>query len=383
MKNILWIYNRPLDPHAGGTERITSLIMRGLASHGYNCLGMLVVNPDTRELIYQNQTIDNLSAFLKEHRVDVVINQEALNTKLLRFFLDQGGNAWHKEGGKLITCLHFDPKSPGLRYLYKLKKKKTVKDWVTLLKLSLFSDYYKRKEEKKAGQRYKYFYTESDFFVLLSKTHVPYISRIMGLTDNSRLKVINNPLTFDEISSPSILDTKKNTILVVARMDEYYKRISLVLKSWKEICKEQVSRDWYLKIVGDGPSLQEYKSFSISQGLERIEFLGQQNPDVYYNEAKLYMMTSSAEGWGLTLTESLERGVVPIVMDSSSVFHEIIEDGKNGFLTPDRKLKPFIEKVLLLMENQTCWRTMAVNALHSSERFSMENTIQRWEQLLK
>lgn len=39
-------------------------------------------------------------------------------------------------------------------------------------------------------------------------------------------------------------------------------------------------------------------------------------------------MTSSAEGWGLTLTESLQRGVVPVVMNSSPVFSEIIETGR-------------------------------------------------------
>jgi glycosyltransferase involved in cell wall biosynthesis len=94
-------------------------------------------------------------------------------------------------------------------------------------------------------------------------------------------------------------------------------------------------------------------------------------------------MTSSAEGWGLTLTESLQRGVVPVAMDSSPVFHEIIQDGVDGFITPDKDSKAYTSKISGLMADEALWRRMAQHALQHASRFSMGNTIDKWEELLR
>lgn len=382
MKNILWIYNRPFNPEAGGTERITSLIMKGLSDSGHHCLGMLVIDSKTSEMSYQDNPVHDLSTFLKEKKVDVVINQDALSKKLLNVFLAKGGKEWHSQGGRLITCLHFDPKSPGLLHLFQSKRNKSIQDWITILKLSLFGSYYRKKEDQKAGALYKWLYEKSDYFVILSQTHMPYLEKVMQLPSYEKIKVINNPLTFPDISDESILAAKKNVLLVVARMDEYYKRISLVLKTWKGLLKSSLADTWTLKLVGDGPSLNQYKKYVQQYELQRVEFCGQQNPEPYYREAKIYMMTSSAEGWGLTLTESLQRGVVPVAMDSSPVFHEIIQDGVDGYLTSDKDIRTFENKILSLMADDALWHSLAQNALRNASRFSMRNTIDKWEELL-
>lgn len=41
-----------------------------------------------------------------------------------------------------------------------------------------------------------------------------------------------------------------------------------------------------------------YKSLVIHYGLQRVFFEGTKNPEPYYNEASIFMMTSSFEGWG-------------------------------------------------------------------------------------
>lgn len=371
-----------MNPEAGGTERITSLIMKGLSDSGHHCLGMLVIDPKTSEMSFQDHPVHDLSSFLNEQKVDVVINQDALSKKLLNVFLAKGGKEWHSQGGRLITCLHFDPKSPGLLHLFQSKRNKSIQDWITILKLSLFGSYYRKKEDQKAGALYEWLYEKSDYFVILSETHKPYLEKVMELPSYDKIKVINNPLTFPDISEEYILAAKKNVLLVVARMDEYYKRISLVLKTWKRLLKSSLADTWTLKLVGDGPSLNQYKKYVQQYELQRVEFCGQQNPDPYYREAKIYLMTSSAEGWGLTLTESLQRGVVPVAMDSSPVFHEIIQDGVDGYLTPDKDIIAFENKILSLMANDTLWHSLAQNALRNADRFNMRNTVNKWEELL-
>ena len=93
-------------------------------------------------------------------------------------------------------------------------------------------------------------------------------------------------------------------------------------------------------------------------------------------------MTSDKEGWGVTLTESLQRGVVPIVMDSCPVFSEIISDGVNGFLTPNNDIKKFADKVRLLMTSQELLYKIGKQVLESASKFNIENTIGQWEKIL-
>lgn len=172
--------------------------------------------------------------------------------------------------------------------------------------------------------------------------------------------------------------SKQRTVLVVARMSEFHKRISIILKTWKQLVKEGSTKTWTLKVIGDGPSLTEYKKYVRDNKLVNITFLGQQNPEPYYAEASIFLMTSSAEGWGLTLTESLQRGVVPVVMNSSPVFSEIIENGKSGVLVRNNDYKAFANAIRKLMKSEVTRITMSQNCLIQAKKFDLGNTINKW-----
>ena len=110
--SILWIYDKPIKPQAGGTERATQLVMNALAERGYVTAGYLVIHQDhPREIRDINGCrIDNLKLFLKENNVHVVINQIGYSKWLLEEFLERGGQGWKEEGGRILTKLHFDPR---------------------------------------------------------------------------------------------------------------------------------------------------------------------------------------------------------------------------------------------------------------------------------
>lgn len=379
MKTILWLYNMPLVPEAGGTERITSLIRNGLLRRGYNCMKMLVVNPETEKITYEGEQIQDLFEFLKKNNVDTIINQDGITNKVLNVFLNKGGLRWQREGGRIITCLHFDPDAPSVIKLFLSKKTKTLKDWFIITKLQLLSSYYQNQKDNQAGKLYNELYDKSDSFVCLSRTHFAYLHKVMKRTSYEKMVAINNPLTFDDISDISILGKKKKQVLIVARMDEFYKRISLALKAWGFL---QDIKDWRLVIVGDGPSLCDYKDYVQKNHLHNVCFEGRQTPETYYKDSSIFLMTSDKEGWGLTLTESLQRGVVPIVMDSCPVFSEIISDGVNGFLTPNNEIKKFADKVRLLMTNHDILYKMEKQALVSASKFNIDNTIEQWKKIL-
>ena len=379
---ILWIYNQPLIPEAGGTERVTSLVSRGLSERGHNCMGILVFNETDGSMTYEGETINDLYSFIKEQNVDVVINQIAYAKWLLKAFLSNGGYKWRSEGGKIISCLHFDPCNPSYIQLLKSKEKLSLRDCFNFIKHILLKSYYNNKKQSDEGDVYNYIYDNSDVFVTLSTTHFNYLRKVMRRNDYSKLNAIGNPLTFDIEISPDNLDNKTNTLLVCARMSEYHKRISIILKTWKKLQNRTVSDGWQLKIVGDGPDLDRYKRYATGNNLKNVEFTGNQNPEPYYREAKILLLTSSAEGWGLTLTEAMQYGVVPIVMNSSPVYTDIITHLHNGLLCPNDNINAFAKNIKHLLDDPYLLKAMQCNALLSSRKFTLNKSIDKWEKLL-
>lgn len=381
-KTILWIYNHPLKPEAGGTERITSLVMRGLAANGHVCLGILVIDIVRRIVNYGDNVISDIYSFLKEEHVDTVINQCGHGKEMLEFFLEKGGKKWHDEGGKIITCLHFSPKPYSICYQFQCKKNKSWLDYYVIVKAWLLKSYYEKLDQKRVGVIYRYNYDNSDSFVMLSEVFRDYISKSMELTAPSKLVAINNPLTFEKILGKSQLIAKKNTIIVVGRMLEWQKRVLFCIKAWKRLYNKDAFKNWTFKLIGTGDDLDFYREYVEKHHIERISFEGQQNPEPYYEESKILLMSSKAEGWGLTLTEALQKGVVPIALNSSEVFKDIVTDGYDGFLIKDGSMSAFCKAIEKLVFDENLLVNMSANALKSAENFSLEESVKKWEKII-
>lgn len=379
---ILWIYNMPLLPEAGGTERITSLVVDGLSERGHKCMGILEFKEGSEQMMHEGKDVADLYSFLRDNRVDVVVNQIAYSTWLLSDFLDRGGRRWHDEGGKIISCLHFDPCNPSYKQLLKSQEHLSLRSRMDIVKHTVLSAYYRQRKEKLEGDVYNYIYDNSDVFVILSERHKPYMDKVMKRKDYHKITAINNPLTFPVIASEDTLDTKKKTVLVCARMSEYHKRISIVLKAWKVLKNRGVTRGWTLKIVGEGPDLERYRHYVENNSLDNVVFYGRQDPLPFYKEASVLMLASSAEGWGLALTEALQNGAVPVVMNSSAVYADIIDNGYNGCLTPNGNLSSYVRHMKTLLTEPCRLRTMQRNALESAHRFKIDKTISRWEAII-
>ena len=188
-------------------------------------------------------------------------------------------------------------------------------------------------------------------------------------------------MSFDYFSSEEEIIKKKNTVLVVARLEESTKRISIILKAWKKIQEQNL--DWDLKIIGHGSDMQYYLDKASSLNLERVTFLGELDPLQYYIKSSIFLMSSRNEGWGLTLTESLQTGCVPVVMDTFPSLKQIIDHNDNGFIVKDLDLNDFTEKLLLLMTNTEKRIQMGLNGVKKSKEFQMSIIGEKWVNLFE
>ena len=81
-------------------------------------------------------------------------------------------------------------------------------------------------------------------------------------------------------------------------------------------------------------------------------------------------MTSDFEGWGMTITEAHQCGCVRIALDTYASLHDLISDGKDGFITSD--IEEMKNKLDILITDNPKRISMAIQGVESSKRFKPE-----------
>ena len=248
---------------------------------------------------------------------------------------------------------------------------------------TIFKPLYEAMKRKKALNQVDEFLPFVDTYVFLSpafQRQYVFHSKRTELWQG-KLDSIPNPLVFETEISDEAFQQKENTVLVVGRMVEGCKRISLIIKAWSEIEKHEDAASWNLKIVGEGPNLDDYKRLAKKLELKRISFEGFQQPLSYHKKAKIFLMTSAFEGFGMTLVEAQQMGVVPIVMDSFLSLHDIVKDRENGLIVANEDLQGFVDAVLKLMKDDEKRIELAKKAMTTCRLFRPKNIVDRWERL--
>lgn len=384
--SILWIYDKPIDPQAGGTERVTHSVMTALDNQGRSIAGFLVFRQDHPRAIYDQygDEVKDLFGFLKGHGVQVVINQIGYSEWMLKEFLHQGGERWKSEGGRIVSCLHFGPTMfhETIWQLTRRWEEKSLLQKIRRLVRILLIPVSRRKADEIRKRAYAYCIEQSDSFVILSETHRQELLTLSGTTFPERVRVIPNPNTFAVPLPKNRLPEKRKVVLIVSRLEEAQKRISLALKAWQKVMDSRDFRDWTLQVVGDGEFRHDYVNLVSKRQIPNVEFIGRADPEPYYEASSIYLHTAIHEGWGLTITEAMQKGVVPIVMNSCPVFGDFIENGYNGMLVEDGNVEAFSQCILELMAENARRNAMAVHAIDSISRNSLTAIVSKWIEIV-
>ena len=229
-------------------------------------------------------------------------------------------------------------------------------------------------------------YRNADSVILLSRYFIPVFLRSIGFpTDRKRcIRIINNSVTLPTVSTPENIENKHYEVLIVSRLTEDRKRISLAIKIWWLYQQRyDEAKKWILRIVGDGEYAPDYRRLVKEKNIPNVIFEGQVDDTVqFYHKASAFIMTSDAEGWGLTLMEAQQMGVVPIAFDSYESIHEIIQDGVNGLLVKEGDCNGFVRKLHDLLSDDGERKRMAVSGLDVVNRFSIDRMMEQWMKIL-
>ena len=223
---------------------------------------------------------------------------------------------------------------------------------------------------------YKYHYLK-----VLSKAEV-----IVALTEgdanewrklHSHVVIIPNIVHLND-GPVSTVENKR--VIWVGRFD-YQKRPLEMVKIWEQI--QPQFPDWQLDMYGEGEQLQELEDKVYSLGMNIN--IHQPTECIFdcYRETSILASTSLFEPFGLVIPEAMCCGLPVVAFDCPYGPASIITDGEDGFLIPNRDIRLFVEKVCLLMEDESLRLKLGKAGSVSSRQYDASNIIPQWKQLFE
>ena len=393
MINILFYYDNRCSSHSkGGTEIATSRIAAAISKNGefeaFNAY--LHGNSKAREPIYKaeiklrkpgNLFIRDLSSFISENKIDAIVNMG-------RFFRHGILQKAIKASGRDVKLLFMHHFAPGSE-----KKKSTYSAGLHLFKLNPINPIYwlratvypilKLPRRLRWKQIYAKVAEESDAIVVLSEGYKEGYANTAGtLRANTMDKFHAIPNIFDADISRNNLHKEKR-VLILSRMDEIQKRISLALKIWSKIEETGEFKDWKLDIVGNGHEYKSLKKLASKLKLKNVVFHGWQNGKIFLEKSPILISTSEYEGLSLSMIEAQSYGCVPVAFDAYASLRDLVHDGENGIIIDKfGDIDTFALKLADLMRSEEAREKMGNKAINSTSKFSSDSVGEKWIEML-
>lgn len=216
--------------------------------------------------------------------------------------------------------------------------------------------------------RYEEMPKRYDHFVVLSHGH------LKQWEGYSNISAIPNMCT---LLPPAVSNLESPIVTIAARLSEE-KNISSLLRIWRKVL--DLGTHWHLNIWGDGPLKEQIQRELRSLNIEQYTSLKGTASDMLtvYNESSIYCLTSSHEGFPMTLMEAQSCGLPIVCYDCPIGPGDIITDGVDGYLIPLHDEDTFAHKLFEVMQNDELRQRMGQEAKAKSERYAPDKVMNEW-----
>lgn len=195
---------------------------------------------------------------------------------------------------------------------------------------------------------------------------------------STRLRVIPNALPADarqtsRLDAPVIAAAGR-----MAKVKQYERLITAFAKV------HGGHPDWVLRLYGSGPELKELRAVAAEHNLgDNVAFMGRTG-DIYaaFADASIVALSSSFEGFGMTIIEAFACGVPVVSFDCLQGPGEIITHGRNGLLVPPDDTDALADALCELIDDPARRHAMGTAAQQSAGRYDIAMIGWRWETLL-
>lgn len=226
----------------------------------------------------------------------------------------------------------------------------------------------------------------SDVLVTQSLHLVEEIDDYLVKIDRNKLVILHEAVNHEKFR-PMCGFEQKNILLTVARI-EPVKGIETILNAIPHIVKE--ISDIRLKVVGsinDKTYFNKLQKIILQLNCQKlVEFIGPIPNDQlpkFYNDSKVFVLTSKTEGSSISTLEAMSCGK-PVVVTRVGGMPTIIKDQLNGFLVEPNNPKVVAQRIIELLKNDSLRDKVGKNARETIEKeFSWDNLIDGLIELFK
>ena len=224
--------------------------------------------------------------------------------------------------------------------------------------------------------------------VWYSHRSVRHAQRVVALTEgdaiewrkiNPKVSVIPNIVHLND--SGKYADCEAKSVIFVGRFSKQ-KDIKSLLEVWKIVHERKP--DWQLLIYGGYGEEQDYL-LPVIDNMNANIYVHEPTSEIMnkYKESSILVMTSVYEPFGLVLPEAMSCGIPVVAFDCPYGPSDIITDGVDGFIIPNRNIQLFAEKVCLLMDNLDLRKKMGIAGIVSSQRYEAKLIMPQWKELFE
>lgn len=207
---------------------------------------------------------------------------------------------------------------------------------------------------------------------------------IKSVSEKNREKVfiIPNSPFWEESEEVSCTEEKTfNVILTMARLQEFPKQISLLIKAFQRLADRYP--DWKCVICGDGVDRNAYEKMISAYGLQNRVILAGTVDDVqrYYRSSSIFCLPSLYEGLPCAMIEAQSCGLPGVGFARCAGVKEIIKDGENGLLADSFTPESLSVCLDRLMGDRDLRQRMRRRSLDLAQRYSKDHVVAQWHAL--
>ena len=170
--------------------------------------------------------------------------------------------------------------------------------------------------------------------------------------------------------TPLEKENKENKVFEILAASTLMERkdVASIIKGIFEVHK--TNKNIRLRILGDGPQMNELRELTKSLSLERIVIFEGHVPHSemvrYYQNAQIFVAMSKAEGFATVCLEAMASGLA-IVSTKVGGFTDAITDGVNGYLVEKGDYQVLAERITSLLNNRRLISQFGMKARKDAE----------------
>lgn len=179
--------------------------------------------------------------------------------------------------------------------------------------------------------------------------------------------------------SPSAIPAENDLIIVGNLVPR--KRVDLFLEIVGKV--HTIRPDIRAVVLGDGPLRQSLESQTEKLALKDVVYFAgyQTNVAEWLQRAKIFVLTSEAEGLSQAMIQAMLCGL-PAVVSHVGEADELVQDGVNGFLIRDLNVDTFVKPIIQLLEDHAMLTNFSTAARQSAERCDVHYLARKWDGIL-